>query len=254
MEEFTDNQEITAGDINLIAMDLGAETFPDSEYAFADGTEYNVDRLNNITAAVVGSGIAIGYGNACRCTLSETTVLIDTGLIFFASGAKMRIEEPVSIAYENVFDTRYIYAYNDFSLNNIRIVNDAEKPSESADAVMLCTVTNGVLTDARAFAKAKVAVPVNHAPYRFQSSAYVSSTGEKPVGNVDNGQDYTAAAVKNVYYGHYVAVFLEDGETVECSYGLSHTCYLTKNGTNITITARKGGSGGGMDTFDIYFI
>lgn len=249
MEEFTDNQEVNAASLNRIAIDLGVPTFAN----FADDTTYNIDKLNEITSAIVSAGIAINDGNACKCTLSDGTITIDSGLIFFATGAKMRIENSLSLTYETSSDIKYVYAQNDFSLNTIKIVLDDEPPVESSDIVMLCTVKNGALTDARTFARAKVSVPTNHEPFRYQQTAYVTSGKTNTVGIVDNGQDYTIAAVYDSYYRRYLTVFLSEGEDVTTSCGLYTTCHLLKNGTSVTISATAGGSGTSTNNFDVWF-
>ena len=245
MSEFLDNQTVTAASLNQIAIDLGKPTFTN----FADNTAYNVDKLNDITAAIVGRGIAIGVKNACECTLSDGNITVDTGLIFFNSGAKMRIDTAQTIAYTSSAVKRYIYAYNDTALNSIRLVSDEEAPAENMDTVMLCTVENNVLTDEREYSIAKVTLPAGKTVYQYDKELTIPK-GKALIDTVFDNQ-YSLAAVYYSNYGVYCAQLLI--KDTELSYRYSEGyIYLKKSNGKIYVYA-SGGSNS-KRSLQMYFI
>ena len=232
MSEFLDNQTVTAASLNQIAIDLGKPTFTN----FADNTAYNVDKLNDITAAIVGRGIAIGVKNACECTLSDGNITVDTGLIFFNSGAKMRIDTAQTIAYTSSAVKRYIYAYNDTALNSIRLVSDEDAPAENMDTVMLCTVENNVLTDEREYSIAKVTLPAGKTVYQYEKTVPVYKSNKHLIDTIFDNQ-YSLAAVECYVNGTgYIAKLLV--KDTEISWKVSNSMgwiYLKKSNGKIYI-------------------
>lgn len=248
MGEFLDNQTVTAASLNQIAIDLGKPTFTN----FTDNTTYAIDALNGITASIVGKGIAAGVTNACKCTLANNKVTISTGLIFFNSGAKMRIEEAKSVPYVASSTVQYYYAYNDTASNSIIITSDESKPSDAVDAVMLCTVKNGILTDARQFSKAKVALPAA-ASLKEYTKELMFSSSKQAVDTFDDSRLYTLAAVEDYDYGIYTAAKLPDNAEVVFRISTNLTVYLKKNGTKITVST-KASSGSAKETVNMWII
>lgn len=252
MEEFTDNQTVSATSLNQIAIDLGRPTFSN----FADNKAYNVDKLNEITADIVSAGIANSVGNRCRCTLSNGNIVIDTGLIFFNSGAKMKLDSTVSLSYEISDTQRYVYAHNDTSLNIIRIISDEAAPSGDLDTVMLCTVVSGAVSDARVFAKAKIALPAAQAIYSEEISGGFNSGRETIIAIIDNNQEYSMCMAENVSYGKNYSELI-DNDTVEIKFSVNNvviTIKIKKEGTKYTISGTKNGSGSTGATFKIYLV
>ncbi len=145
MAEFEDNAVVTAEDLNNIAVDLGDTTFS----AFSD-EKFGVDKLNEITADIVGKGV-LNIGSKCEVIVNEGAVYIQPGVIVFESGAKIRITEPLEVPSEA---SVYIYAYNDTVTGKASIQTSSGYPS-SGDYVMLARHAGGTITDLRQYSVAK---------------------------------------------------------------------------------------------------
>ena len=252
MGEFIDNQTVSAASLNQIAIDLGHPTFSN----FADDTTYNVDKLNEITADIVSAGIASGVKNRCRCALSNGNIVIDTGLIFFNSGAKMKLDSTVSLPYEISDTQRYVYAHNDTSLNIIHIISDEAAPSDDLDTVMLCTVVNGIVSDARVFAKAKIALRAAQAIYSKVITGDFTSGRETILTTINNNQEYTMCIAENVYFMKNYSELI-DNDTVEINFRSNNvvvTIKIKKEGTKYTISGTRSGSGSSREKFKIYLV
>lgn len=229
MSEFLDNQTVTAANLNQIAIDLGKPTFSN----FIDNTTYSIDTLNDITSAIVGKGVAIGIKNACKCTLKYEQLTIDTGLIFFNSGAKMRIDTAQTITYTFSSVKRYIYAYNDTELNNIRIVSDEDAPADNMDIVMLCSITNGIVTDEREYAIAKVVLPVGQTVYQYEKEIKGVNKDKYLLDTIVDNQ-YSMAAVE--VNGKYEAQLLvKDNEVSWRVSSNMNYVYLNKSNGKIYV-------------------
>lgn len=250
MGDFTDNQTVTAADLNQVAIDLGKPTFAN----FVDNTAYNIDKLNEITSAIVGAGIAIGIGNACKCTMSNGNISIDTGLIFFNSGAKIRLDTAQTIEYTTSAEKQYVYAYNDTALNNISIVIDTEAPTASMDTVMLCTVTDGNLTDSREFSKANVSIPSASQVYQYEKTLYFRASQKMQADIINNNQEYSIAAVYDYVRGCYIAGMLKNNTEVTFSINNYNDVYLTKQGTQIKVSTYFAGRGTNQTSVKIWLI
>lgn len=154
---FLDNQTVTAAALNQIAIDLGKSAFS----TFTDGTEFSVDKLNEITKNLASDGIVAGDTNQCKPVLADGQISIDTGLCIFASGAKKRIETKQYLT--PTADTKqYVYLLNDTGLNTISLNISADSPASvaNADYVMLAVYNaDNTLTDQRKFSTAKVSIP-----------------------------------------------------------------------------------------------
>ena len=152
MAEILDNQEVTTETLNNIAVDLGATSFN----GFTEN-KFGADALNDITKALVGSGITQG-GNKCKPYLSGSDLYINTGTIIFASGAKIRVTEPQKVTKQA---NTYIYALNDTALNTAQIVVSETEPT-TGDFVKLAYVDeNGALSDRRQWAESNVLLGQN---------------------------------------------------------------------------------------------
>ena len=147
------NSEVTANDLNDIAVDLGAVTFS----TFQNAVPYAVSQLNDITAALVTKGILLSdSGNMCEAIAQNNNVYIQPGTIVFANGAKMKIAEAVAV--EKINNT-YIYAILNTTTNTSQIIVSENQPSVG-DYVMLAKVNDvGTMMDMRTFSKAHVPLP-----------------------------------------------------------------------------------------------
>lgn len=146
-DTFLYNQEVTAEDLNNIAIDLGLPEYS----AFSDGTLYAVDALNQITADLVEPGILL-TGNRCSVTYQNGIIYVDTGIVVFNSGAKKRIDEKQS--FTALEGKSYIYAIHDTANNRISLVCADAFPAEG-DYIKLATVEDGVVTGLRTTCKSK---------------------------------------------------------------------------------------------------
>ena len=162
-----DNQIFTANDLNQIAIDLGVSTFS----YFNDGEPYAVTELNNITKELVTKGV-LKTLNECKCTINEdNTITIDTGIVVFSDGCKIRIEEPFVIQLTTDIKT-YIYAEHDNEFDRVSLITDTELSEK--DYVLLATVEAGVVTDERVYSVARVNMPAE--ANSFSKELYIPAT------------------------------------------------------------------------------
>ena len=188
-DTFLNNQEVTASDLNHIAIDLG---YPEYSHFPENPPQSAVSALNQITADLTGAGLLM-VGNRCKVTISGNTITVQDGVCVFANGAKKRIEESVSLEYIEG-DTNYVYLYNDFAGNKIEVINSLTKPNSSDDYVMLATITNKKVADKRRLSTSKVATFGTHPVLELNGSYAVTKdkvlAGE-PFLTFDIGVGYT---------------------------------------------------------------
>lgn len=201
-----DNDIITASDLNNIAADLGKTTFAN----YNDTQTYNIDSLNDITAAIVSKGILSRF-DKCACSLIGTALTIKTGIIVFESGAKIRITSNKIINIPDSTNKYYVYAHRDATTGTATIQVQTALP-ESGDIVELCEIDGGILTDKRTFATSKVAIPATETWNRTQtyslSDFSVSIPWNTTVrGTIEidvQGDDFGYLIVQNTnYFGMY---------------------------------------------------
>lgn len=159
------NQEVTAGMLNDIAIDLGNTSFN----GFGE-EKFGADALNDITKSLVSKGI-LQSESRCRPIKSDGYINIQPGVIVFENGAKKKISEVISVPCES---GTYIYAQNDITAGRCEI-----KVSESApvtgDFVMLATVdSEGKMLDIREFSTAKVGLTSGnlYSTYELKADTY----------------------------------------------------------------------------------
>ncbi len=212
MAEILDNAEITAEILNEISTDLG---YPD--FKFVEGEKFGNDKLNAITGDLVSKGILF-KDDRCRCVLADNKITVNTGVIVFDNGSKKRIAEAVTL---DVLEggTNYVYAKNDTSNGKIYLANSLTEPD--GDFVPLCTVTDGVVTDRRVFAKAKL--------YLFSEGNSYCKEFYLTLGDDNQGQ-YNGVKSFNITVSDTSKVFFQiDGATVgmyDCQSGLFNYCRI----------------------------
>lgn len=168
-----DNQIITAQDLNNIAVDLGAVTFSN----FEDGKAYAVPELNNITKELVTKGI-LKTQNECKCTINDNAVTVDTGVVVFSDGCKIRIEEPQTIQLSSE-ELTYIFVEHDNELDRVTLTSDTQLPTN--DYVLLATAENGTITDKRSYSIAKVNLTAEGKSYMVTLEVPGYSSSYSPV-------------------------------------------------------------------------
>ena len=156
MAEFVYDEMVTAQSLNEIAVDLGAGDFS----VFEDSTPYAVGKLNEITQALVGSGISTAL-NKFEITVSEDSIVVGTGIAFFASGKKLKLTVPVTLP----FQAGELYLYEKLSTGTVSI-NIGELPTDNY--IHLATINEyATFIDRRMIAKAKVELPTEGCSYVF---------------------------------------------------------------------------------------
>lgn len=244
MGEILDNQEVTTQTLNNIAIDLGATTFS----AFS-GEKFGVDKLNDITKALVGKGITQG-ANKCEPYISGGDLYINTGTIIFLSGAKMRITSPLKVEIQN---GTYIYALNSTDTNMAEIVVSETAPT-TGDYVKLAAVdASGGLTDLREWAQSNVLLASNQSVTKtivLPQTANTSDTYTETIILPWTGWTKLIYPYKNTYYSINFKVALDcpanfDGNLGRNSDGRiyydydedkSVECHVKRNGENIIFT------------------
>lgn len=160
-----DNQEVNADILNGIAKDLGCPEFS----SFSDGVKFGVDKLNEITAALVTPGVLGTDGDSCKVTIVGGKISVGTGTIVFESGAKMKVTE--NQVLEMVPDVKtYVVAVNDTTNNRMILYNSDVLPDEDDYVLLAEVLETGEVIDDRAWATAKVAGAGGPVYERFHES------------------------------------------------------------------------------------
>lgn len=229
MSETAYNEEVTAETLNNIGVDLGQTEFS----YFEDNMPYAVHQLNQITSDLVSSGVLrTGDDGALGCEViaSGEMAYVQPGVIVFASGAKIRITQPVGV---DLVAGTYIYAIADSTTGNAKL--EASETEPTGDYVMLAAVdADGVLADRRSSCVAKVMITADaQNVYREYSAEFTECTYESSetvamdVGSNAfsyvylKGGTYTSSAGKEesrvLQYHNLVA--LADGESASFTIG-----------------------------------
>ena len=148
---FLVNEAVTTADLNNIAVDLG-----DAEFSAFSAQKFGVDKLNAITADLVTSGV-LRSGDMCKPILSGGAVSIQTGVIVFADGAKLRVT-----AVQNITAVagNYIAARYDSANGTCKLVSVESIPDEPGVQYMVLAKVSAdgtAITDLRTMAKSKSA-------------------------------------------------------------------------------------------------
>ena len=184
--DFSYNQVITASDLNSIAVDLGAGDFS----VFTGSTPYAVDKLNEITSALVGSGIS-SVLNKFELSVSTDNIVVGTGIAFFESGRKIKLTAPVTIP----FQSGDLYFAENQSTGNVSL-NIGELPTDNY--IHLATVNDDyTFADKRTIAKAKVLLPSEGNSYYTTRTAvtYQSATN---AGLLDDGSTEITLPIEGI--------------------------------------------------------
>lgn len=168
-DTFLDNQEVTAQDLNNIAIDLG---YAEYSHFPENPPQSAVSALNQITADLTTKGVLLS-GNRCMVTYASNKIYVDTGIIVFESGAKKRIETTQTLDFISGV-TNYIYALHDTNANKISIINSSTAPS-NGDFVSLATISaNGSVVYTAPLSTAKVGLSAGNSKQiiNFSKSFY----------------------------------------------------------------------------------
>lgn len=146
---FNVNQVVQDSDLNAIAIDLGKVDFS----AFTNGQPYAVDSLNQITADLTGAGI-LNTLNKCNPTLLSSTITINTGVIVFSDGSKIKNVNALTFTVADLTAHQYIYAVKDTGSGVASIELSGTLPT-SGLYVPICEIYNSTLVDKRQFSISK---------------------------------------------------------------------------------------------------
>lgn len=249
MSEITYNEEVTAEALNNIGVDLGLTEFS----VFENNMPYAVHQLNQITSDLVSPGVLrAGEDGALGCEViaSEGIAYVQPGVIVFASGAKIRINEPKGV---ELIPGTYIYATADSITGAAGLEVSTAEPT--GDYVMLAAVdAEGTLADRRSASVARVMLTADaQNVYReYTTTVPENYSGTKSVElNVGTNAFLYVAILggkssKNelVAYGNNM-VKLEDSETVSKHMGRNegealYTIHIKREGQILTIDQHKG--------------
>lgn len=131
---FTENQSISADDLNAIAAD-----FSDEGTSFSDGVLYGVSDLNAISKAIITKGVSDG----CDVKLkTSTTVFISQGTAFFGDGKKMEIDSSgITLARASTSEKNYVWLSNDDVTGVVSAKCTTTAPT--GDSVKLAEISTG---------------------------------------------------------------------------------------------------------------
>lgn len=131
---FTDNQNVTAEDLSTVSSDISG-----TETNFSDGIIYGVDSLNDISKAMITSGVSKG----CDVTLvDDATVHISDGVAFFDDGKKVVVDaEGLDIPFEKSGKKQYVWFLND-ALTGVVSAKITES-DPTGDCIRLAEITSG---------------------------------------------------------------------------------------------------------------
>lgn len=150
-DTFLNNQEVTAEELNNIAIDLG---YADYSYFPEEPPQSAVSALNQITADLTGAGI-LQIGNKCSVAITGQRLIVQDGVCVFASGAKKRLENAVTVDFIDG-GTNYLYFLNNISGNTISLINSLTAPI-TGDFVMLAEISEDkIVRQRRSFSRAKI--------------------------------------------------------------------------------------------------
>lgn len=253
---FLDNQTVTAAALNQIAIDLGKSAFS----TFTDGTEFSVDKLNEITKNLASAGIVAGDTNQCKPVLADGQISIDTGLCIFASGAKKRIETKQYLT--PTADTKqYVYLLNDTGLNTISLNISADSPASvaNADYVMLAVYNvDNTLTDQRKFSTAKVSIPSANqyqtctlGSVRFWSSEDFEN--RYYIGDYGKPFQYVMSLYRDTF-GVWAKINSGDVLRVGNPYDSPYMIKVESDGTKLYYRKDLSGRGGSTETVKLLFM
>ncbi len=154
--DFLYSQEVTAEDLNNVAIDLGKADFSE----FTEGEPYSVDKLNDITASLVSAGVLF-IGDRCKVSLVDNDIFVSGGVCVFGNGAKIRISDAGEKLALIEGGTNYVYVYYDRSNANIvTLINSLAAPAESESCILLAEIsTAGKITDKRVYSTYKMDFP-----------------------------------------------------------------------------------------------
>lgn len=197
---FSDNVEITAEDMDNIALDLGAPEFA----GFSADVKFGNTALNGITAALVSSGI-LNLEDRCKCTLTDGKISVAKGVAVFADGSKIRITEPQTLDVI-AGGTNYVYLKNDTLSGKAALENSLTEPDVSSGYNLgLCTLVNETLTDTRKFAQARTENNLNTPAYKVVA---IDST------TVNNGYAEVTVPIPPGTYKYIIFPFQNNGMSI----------------------------------------
>lgn len=167
MAEFLYDAQVTADDLNNIAVDLGGALTT----KFTNNYPYAVDSLNAITGDLVSSGIT-SYGEKFSVTKDGQNIVIGTGLAIFDGGLKYKLTTPLTMP----FAAGDLFIELNAELNTVTM-KLGTLPVSGIYNHIATIAENGAITDKKVWAKAKVLLPSEGYSYGEIFNVTTDSTG-----------------------------------------------------------------------------
>lgn len=155
MAEFLYDAQVTADDLNNIAVDLGGALTT----KFTNDYPYAVDSLNAITGDLVSSGIT-SYGEKFSVTKDGENIVIGTGLAIFDGGLKYKLTTPLTMPIA----AGDLFIELNAELNTVTM-KLGTLPVSGIYNHIATIAEDGAITDKRVWAKAKVLLPSEGCSY-----------------------------------------------------------------------------------------
>ncbi|MBE7028128.1 MAG: hypothetical protein E7407_03735 [Ruminococcaceae bacterium] len=143
---FTENQSVTADDLNAVAYGLTEDST-----SFSDGKLYGIKDLNAISKAIITKGVSSG----CNVSLRSGSVFISQGIAYFDDGKKITIDTGgITLSRESTTEKNYVWLSNDDITGQVSA--KCTKASPDGDCVKLAEISkSGVVTQTKDIAKMK---------------------------------------------------------------------------------------------------
>lgn len=186
MADFVYDQLVTSQDLNNIAIDLGAGNFS----VFTDSSPYAVDKLNEITSALVGSGISSAL-DKFKISINNDGIVVGAGMAIFKSGRKIKLTEPLTLPLQ----TGDVYFEENQSTGNVSL-NIGELPVDNY--IHLATINEDLtISDRRVYAKAKVLLPSEGNSYHTTRTAVMNANNVN-AGLLDDGTSEITLPIEGI--------------------------------------------------------
>ena len=230
---FEDNIEVTLEDINNIAVDLGY-----TDFSAFDTEKFGVDKLNQITADIVSSGVLrTGENGALGCNViaADGKAYVQPGVIVFESGAKVRITESFGI---DIISGTVIYAFNDSTTGKASIAASEVLPA--GDCVLLAEVNGeSIVEDRRSGCVARVVLTAD-TPNVYREVSVTLENIKKIDGSLANNEITVDIGTNAYSYIMLVEVKRVSGTSTNTYTPMYNNAFLSEDGAENRISAQSG--------------
>ena len=146
---FFDNQQVTADMMNNAIKKI----FSGGITSYEDGKEYGISKLNDVYYNTMESGIVSESDNTLKVSINGGSANIFPGTCIFPDGSHATVTSTETVALLES-GTSYISLCSDTTYNSVYA--QATDTMPDGNVVVLASVTDGIVTDLRKYAKAKI--------------------------------------------------------------------------------------------------